>query len=108
MDPGEELPETKGKLDLLNYEFLHKRNMLFGTPEYVTDKIHELKSELNLQIVLNPDFSDFEYKKLAPIACALCYSISMTITKYTSDKDNSYTQMTHLYIGATCRISYYL
>ena len=52
-------------------------------------------------IVLNPDFSDFEYKKLAPIACALCYSISMTITKYTSDKDNSYTQMTHLYIGAT-------
>jgi alkanesulfonate monooxygenase SsuD/methylene tetrahydromethanopterin reductase-like flavin-dependent oxidoreductase (luciferase family) len=49
MDPGEELPETKGKLDLLNYEFLHKRNMLFGTPEYVADKIHELKSELNLQ-----------------------------------------------------------
>ena len=49
MNPGEELPETKGKLDLLNYEFLHKRNMLFGTPEYVTEKIHELKSELNLQ-----------------------------------------------------------
>jgi hypothetical protein len=23
--------------------------MLFGTPEYVTEKIHELKSELNLQ-----------------------------------------------------------
>jgi alkanesulfonate monooxygenase SsuD/methylene tetrahydromethanopterin reductase-like flavin-dependent oxidoreductase (luciferase family) len=49
MDPGEELPQTKGKLDLLNYEFLHKRNMLFGTPEYVTDKIKELQSELNLQ-----------------------------------------------------------
>jgi alkanesulfonate monooxygenase SsuD/methylene tetrahydromethanopterin reductase-like flavin-dependent oxidoreductase (luciferase family) len=49
MDPGEELPETNGKLDLLNYEFLHNRNMLFGTPEYVTEKIHELKSELNLQ-----------------------------------------------------------
>jgi len=49
MDPGEELPETKGKLDLLNYDFLHKRNMLFGTPEYVIDKINELKSELNLQ-----------------------------------------------------------
>ena len=49
MDPGEELPETKGKLDLLNYEFLHERNMLFGTPEYVTDKIKELQSELNLQ-----------------------------------------------------------
>ena len=49
MNPGEELPETKGKLDLLSYDFLHKRNMLFGTPEYVIDKIHELKSELNLQ-----------------------------------------------------------
>ena len=52
-------------------------------------------------IVLNPDFNNFDYKKLAPIACALCYSISMTITKYTSDKDNSYTQMMHLYFGAT-------
>ena len=40
MDPGEELPETKGKLDLLNYDFLHKRNMLFGSPVYVIDKIH--------------------------------------------------------------------
>ena len=49
MDPDEELPVTKGKLDLLSYDFLHKRNMLFGTPEYVIDKIHELKSELNLQ-----------------------------------------------------------
>jgi len=49
MDPGEELPKTEHKLDLLSYEFLHKRNMLFGTPEYVVDKIKELKSELNLQ-----------------------------------------------------------
>jgi len=49
MDPDEELPKTKGKLDLLNYDFLHKRNMLFGTPEYVVEKIKELQSELNLQ-----------------------------------------------------------
>tara|TARA_Y100000590_G_scaffold54587_1_gene57005 strand:+ start:7344 stop:8510 length:1167 start_codon:yes stop_codon:yes gene_type:complete len=49
MDPDEELPQTKGKLDLLNYDFLHKRNMLFGTPDYVVKKIKELKSELNLQ-----------------------------------------------------------
>ena len=48
-DPGEELPQTKGKLDLLNYDFLHKRNMLFGTVDYVIEKIEELKSELNLQ-----------------------------------------------------------
>ena len=49
MDPDEELPKTKGKLDLLNYDFLHKRNMLFGTPDYVIEKIKELQSELNLQ-----------------------------------------------------------
>ena len=49
LDPGEELPQTKGKLDLLNYDFLHKRNMLFGTPDYVIKKIKELQSELNLQ-----------------------------------------------------------
>jgi len=30
----------------------------------------------------------------------LCYAISMTITKVTSDKDNVYTQMLHLYFGA--------
>ena len=49
MDPGETLLETDHKLDLLNYDFLHKRNLLFGTPEYVVNKINELKSELNLQ-----------------------------------------------------------
>ena len=49
MDPDEKLPETKNKLDLLSYDFLHKRNMLFGTVEYVIDKIKELQSELNLQ-----------------------------------------------------------
>ncbi len=49
MDPNEELPETENKLDLLNYEFLHKRNLLFGTPEFVIEKIKELQTELNLQ-----------------------------------------------------------
>ena len=52
MDPGEELPETKNKLDLLDYEFLHKRNMLFGTPDYIIEKIKELQSELNLKNLL--------------------------------------------------------
>ena len=51
-------------------------------------------------IVLDPNFNSFDYMKLAPIACALCYAISMTITKLTSDKDNVYTQMLHLYFGA--------
>ncbi len=49
MDPDEKLPETKNKLDMLNYEFLHQRNLLFGTPEFVIKKIKELQQELNLK-----------------------------------------------------------
>ena len=49
---NEELLETKNKLDLLNYDFLHKRNMLFGTPDYIVEKIKELQSELNLKNLL--------------------------------------------------------
>ena len=49
MNPDEELPITKNKLDLLSYEFLHKRNMLFGTVDYVIEKIEEMQSELNIQ-----------------------------------------------------------
>ena len=55
---------------------------------------------IGVYIVLDPNFNNFNYLKLAPIACALCYAISMTITKITSDKDNVYTQMLHLYFGA--------
>ena len=55
---------------------------------------------VGVYIVLNPDFENFNIMSLAPVGCALCYAISMTITKITSDKDNVYTQMIHLYIGA--------
>tara|TARA_B100001175_G_scaffold299222_1_gene290433 strand:- start:980 stop:1930 length:951 start_codon:yes stop_codon:yes gene_type:complete len=55
---------------------------------------------IGVYIVLNPDFSNFDYMKLAPVACALCYAVSMIITKITSNKDNVYTQMIHLYFGA--------
>ena len=51
-------------------------------------------------IVLNPDFENFNIMSLAPVGCALCYAIAMTITKITSDKDNVFSQMIHLYIGA--------
>lgn len=48
LDPGEELkPGTE-----LSYEFLHSRNLLFGTPDYVAEKIQELKEELNVQHLL--------------------------------------------------------
>ena len=49
MNPGEDLPKTQHKLDLLTYEFLHERNMLFGTVDYIIDKIEEMQNELNLQ-----------------------------------------------------------
>ena len=49
MNPGEELPKTDHKLDLLSYDFLHERNMLFGTVDYIINKIEEMQKELNLQ-----------------------------------------------------------
>jgi alkanesulfonate monooxygenase SsuD/methylene tetrahydromethanopterin reductase-like flavin-dependent oxidoreductase (luciferase family) len=52
LDPGEELPDTKGNLDALTYEWLHPRNMLFGTPEYIIEQIKELQSDLNLQSLM--------------------------------------------------------
>ncbi len=50
--PGEKLPETPGKLDLLSYEWLHPRNLLFGTPDYVAERIQELREKLNIQTLL--------------------------------------------------------
>jgi len=50
--PGEELPETAGKLDLLSYDWLHPRNLLFGTPDHIAGKIEELIEKLNLQTLL--------------------------------------------------------
>ena len=51
-------------------------------------------------IVLDPNFSDFEYRNLLPVFCAFCYAASMTITKYTSDKDGVYTQLYYFYLIA--------
>jgi alkanesulfonate monooxygenase SsuD/methylene tetrahydromethanopterin reductase-like flavin-dependent oxidoreductase (luciferase family) len=48
MDPGEQVKEGQQ----LTYDFLHPRNLLFGTPDYVAEKIQELKEELNLQELL--------------------------------------------------------
>ena len=49
-------------------------------------------------IILNPDLSDFDFKNLLPLLCALFYALSMTITKITSDKDDTYTQLFYFYI----------
>jgi len=39
-------------LDLLDYDWLHSRNLLFGTLDHVAEKIEELKTELNLETLL--------------------------------------------------------
>jgi len=55
---------------------------------------------MGVYIILNPDFSDFDYLSLMPVLCAVCYALSMIIIKKTSDKDNVYSQMFHFYIFA--------
>jgi alkanesulfonate monooxygenase SsuD/methylene tetrahydromethanopterin reductase-like flavin-dependent oxidoreductase (luciferase family) len=54
---GEELPQTPGKLDLLSFEFLDERNLLFGTPDEIAARIAEMIEVLNLQYLLV--WSDF-------------------------------------------------
>ena len=53
---------------------------------------------VGVYIILNPNFNDFDYKTLLPLLCALFYSLSMTITKITSDKDDAYTQLLYFYL----------
>jgi len=63
---------------------------------------------MGVLIVLNPNFSNFEYKNLLPVLSALFYAASMTITKYTSDKDDVNTQLYYFYLIALilCGIIY--
>ena len=53
---------------------------------------------VGVYIILNPNFEDFDYKTLLPLLCALFYALSMTITKITSDKDDTYTQLLYFYL----------
>ena len=55
---------------------------------------------VGVYIILNPDFSNFDYMTLTPVLCALCYSLSMIIIKLTSEKDTVYTQTFTFYFGA--------
>ena len=53
---------------------------------------------IGVYIILNPNFSNFDFKNLLPLSCAFFYALSMTITKITSDKDDTYTQLFYFYI----------
>jgi drug/metabolite transporter (DMT)-like permease len=63
---------------------------------------------MGVLIVLNPNFSEFEFRNLLPVLSALLYAASMTITKYTSDKDDVNTQLYYFYLIALifCGIIY--
>jgi len=65
---------------------------------------------IGVYIILNPDLSDFDFKNLLPIFCALFYALSMTITKITSDKDDTYTQLYYFYFITLvlCLILYFV
>ena len=91
-------------------------NALFFCSPFITTVLARfiLKDEVGIQrwlavligfigvyIVLNPDFSNFDFFGLLPVFCAFCYSSSMIIIKKTSDKDDVYAQMFQFYIGAT-------
>ena len=49
---------------------------------------------------MNPDFNNFNIYSLLPIFCGICYSFTIIIQKKTSDKDNVFSQIIHIYISA--------
>ena len=63
---------------------------------------------IGVYVILNPNFSNFDYLSLTPVFTAFCYALSMIIIKKTSDKDDVYSQMFHFYIFAiTISIIFY-
>jgi len=52
--PGETLPPAQEEAlkKELPYDWVHPRCLLFGTPEYIVDKLEELREELNIELVL--------------------------------------------------------
>ena len=58
--PGEPLPPggkldpstPGGRLDALTYDWVHPRNLLFGTPDYVAERIAEIRDELGVEQLL--------------------------------------------------------
>ena len=55
---------------------------------------------LGVYLVMNPDFKNFNIYSLFPVICAICYSFTIIVHKKTSDKDNVFSQIIHIYISA--------
>lgn len=50
-------------------------------------------------LIVKPSLSNFNWYILLPILTALSYAISMILSKITSDRDNSFQQSFHIYLG---------
>ena len=51
-------------------------------------------------LVMDPDYRNFNIYSLFPVLCAICYSFTIIIQKKTSDKDNVFSQIIHIYLSA--------
>ncbi len=51
-------------------------------------------------LVMDPDIDNFNIYTIFPIICAFFYSLTMIIQKKTSVKDDLFSQVFHIYIGA--------
>ena len=54
---------------------------------------------IGVLFIVSPDINSFNIYMVYPILCAAGYSANMIIIKYTSEKDNVYTQTLHVYIA---------
>ena len=54
---------------------------------------------IGVLFIVSPDINSFNIYMIYPNLCAAGYSANMIIIKYTSDKDNVYTQTLHVYIA---------
>ena len=54
---------------------------------------------IGVLFIVSPNINSFNVYMIYPILCAAGYSANMIIIKYTSEKDNVYTQTLHVYIA---------
>ncbi len=54
---------------------------------------------IGVLFIVSPNIDSFNVYMIYPILCAAGYSANMIIIKYTSEKDNVYTQTLHVYIA---------
>jgi len=64
LKPGETLTQAQEQQQVkeLTYDFVKERSLLFGTPDYVADKIAELEEELSMeQLLINSTWLDIPH-----------------------------------------------